>query len=384
MGFVGMGPRGRHLTKLYHRHVKDCKVVALCDRIKPLLKEGLSLLGDKEVKIYTDYTEMLKKADLDAVGIFADPDKQADLICEALYGGKHVTCEVPLAFTIEDCWKIVLAVERTGLKFQLGEQTRYWPHIKAWRDMVREGKLGKIIFVEGQYFHYSDAWYWQDPATGRYISNDEAKVYPEAKKNWRNGMHPIIYLPHELSPLLSILDDRVVRVSCMSTRPGSYCLKEINVPDIEVAVMYTGKDTVMRLACSFSVPRYHPLHWYHIWGTKGIVESNRTNKDKMRIWLADSMKESDGPEDREWKYAPGEIPREAVGSGHGDADYFPAATFIKSIIDDAAPPMDVYKSVETAAPAIMAGISAEHKGRCLEVPDFRPAKGRKTGCEPGE
>jgi predicted dehydrogenase len=384
IGFVGLGHRGIYLSKLYQQRIKDCKVVALCDRIKPLVEEGAAQLGDGDISTFTDYSKMLKEADVDAVGVFTDADRQADLICEALYAGKHVTCEVPLAFTIEDCWKIVLAVEQTGLKFQLCEQTRYWPHIRAWREMVKEGKLGKILFVEGQYFHHCDGSYWQDPETGVRYKDSELREGLNVKKTWRNGMPPIIYLPHELSPLLSILDDRVVRVSCMSTRPKSYCLEGVDMPDVQAAIMYTEKDTVMRLACSFTVPRYYPNHWYHIWGTKGVVESNRAEKDKMRMWLADSMKESDSPEELEWKYAPEDMPKEAIGSGHGDADYFPAASFIESIINDTTPPMDVYKSVESAAPAITASISAEQDGKCLEVPNFRPGKKRKADFRPGK
>jgi len=382
IGFVGMGHRGIHLADLYHTHIKDCQVVALCEWIKPLLEDGATRLGDPAIKTYTDYSTMIKEADLDAVGVFSDADTQADLVCEALYAGKHVTCEVPLTFTIEDCWKVVLAVEKTGLKFQLSEQTRYWPQIRAWRKMVSEGKLGKILFVEGQYFHNCDGLYWQNPVTGVFYKNSELKEGLNVRKTWRNGMPPIIYLPHELSPLLSILDDRVVRVSCMSTRPKSYCLENVDMPDFEAAIMYTEKDTVMRLACSFTVPRYYHGHWYHIWGTKGVVESNRAAKDKMRMWLADSMKESDNPQDMEWKFDPDDLPKEAIGSGHGNADYFPAASFIESIINDTTPPMDVYESVETAAPAILASISAEQNGKCLEVPDFRPGAKRKVGCEP--
>ena len=45
--------------------------------------------------------------------------------------------------------------------------------------------------------------------------------------------------------------------------------------------------------------------------------------------------------------------------------------FIDAIKNDTTPPMDVYKAVETAAPAIIAAESARRGGELLEVPDFR-------------
>ncbi len=47
------------------------------------------------------------------------------LFCEVFNSGKHVLCEVPLALTMEGCWKVVTTVEKTGLKFQMAEQVRY-------------------------------------------------------------------------------------------------------------------------------------------------------------------------------------------------------------------------------------------------------------------
>ena len=56
---------------------------------------------------------------------------------------------------------------------------------------------------------------------------------------------------------------------------------------------------------------------------------------------------------------------------HGGADYYPISYFIDAIVNDKNPPLDVYKAVETAAPAILAAESARKGGVLLEVPDFR-------------
>ena len=382
LAVAGMGHRGLGLTK-GHQKLRTCKVVAICDQIKPLVEKAHRELGDPDIKQYTDFSEMLERKDIDAVAVYTFPTTQMDLVCEALEAGKHACCEVPLTYSIEDCWKVILTVEKTGLKFQLQEQTRYWPFILAWKKMVEKGTLGKIVFAEGQYIGFYDFVYnFWDPKTGEFPGFEYVQKHPgELAKTWREEMrHPIYYLPHELSPLLHILDDRVVTVSAMGTRKKSYATPEIGKADIEVALMQTEKDTVMRLAAGFNIPRGVPHHWYHLLGTKGTVETKRSDLDEDMMWLSDSFMEAPAKVNWGWKHS--SIPKEALESGHSGADYYPMANFIESIVEDTTPPLDMYKAVETAAPAILAAQSIDQGNRCLEVPDFRPGKNRVKGQEP--
>lgn len=366
------------------RTVPNHRLTALCDRYEDRMDRAHELLDDAEVKHVTDHRRMLEDKDIDAVILAVAPEDNVDLVCEALDAGKHVLCEVPLAYTIEDCWRVVLAVERSGLKFQMAEQVRYAPYIQAWKKMVQEGKLGKILFAEGQYLHgMQETRYWQDARTGRALTPEQARENPNAMKTrlW-NMPHPILYLPHELSPILSVLDDRVESVTCMGTRRQSYVHEWFPVPDIEVALMHTVKDTILRVAVGFTAKTIKKdstcqYHWYHFFGTKGTVETNRANCDKMKLWLADAhMKE---PAELMWEYVPGEVPGAVLSSGHGGGDYYPLSTFVDSILNDTEPPMNAYTAADSAAPAIVAVQSVEQDSRRLPVPDFRPGPHRKPG-----
>lgn len=388
VGIIGLG-RGCTFVR-NGKMVKGQRIVALCDRFDLRLKNAYDLAQDPEVRCYRDHREMLEKADLDAVVIAVAPEDNADLVVEMLEAGKHVLCEVPLAFTIEDCWRVVLAVEKSGLKFQMAEQVRYSAFIQAWRKMVRDGTLGKVVFVEGEYLHGMPGtrFSWRDAETGRALTPEQAQNNPQAKRDrmW-NLIHPIRYLPHELSPILHILDDRVTKVTCMATRQQSYVYEWLPLSDIEVALMHTEKDTILRLACGFTVNTIMKdstcgYHWYHVMGTKGTVETNRSNADQMKMWLADSQMKD--PAELIWEYSPDDVPAAALASGHGGMDYFPYATFIESILKDTPTVMDVYTAADTAAPAIIAGQSAEQGCQCLSVPDFRPGPTRQPGQEPEE
>src|SRR3546814_3308101 len=76
-------------------------------------------------KRYTDYGELLKDPDIDAVHINTPIPDHAAQALKALRAGKHVACTVPMATSVEDCQKIVEAVKETGLTYMMMETVVY-------------------------------------------------------------------------------------------------------------------------------------------------------------------------------------------------------------------------------------------------------------------
>ncbi len=384
-GIIGLGHRGRALAYLYHSVVPNSKVIAVCDKKRSLAEKTVAVLKDPDIKIYSDFTEMLREERIDAAGIFVAPEDNPDIVCEALWAGRHVLCEVPLSLTMEGCWKIVTTVEKTGLKFQMAEQLRYAAFVKSWKKMVEENMLGKILYCEGQYLHgMGPDRYWMDPGTGERISIEEAEkggIAMEKTRFW-NLRHPIYYLPHELSPLLHILDDRVVKVVGMSTRSPSYRYQWFPQSDLEVALMHTEKDTILRLMAGFIVETLTGSeHCNRMIGTKGWVEQPRTKSEKGKMWL--SQYYFSDRLDAEWNYSSyWEFPSAARTTGHGGLDYYPISNMVEAILFDKPVNMDVYRAADTAAPAILAGMSIERGNVPFDVPDFRPGNRRKCGQMP--
>ena len=224
--------------------------------------------------------------------------------------------------------------------------------------------------------------FWVDSGTGERIHLDDAGDHPRAAKSrmWNWFPHPILYMATDLGPILTVLQDRVTRVTCMATRPESYYYEGIPASDIQVALMQTEKDTIIRMAAGFTyaTPRDH--HWWHLEGTRGKVETARSAEiygsaggvDTPKIWLESSGEES--MREAEWRYSPEDLPEEARGSGHGNMDYFALSSFLDAILDDSDPPLNVYRSADLTAPAIVAVQSVEQGNACLEVPDFRPSE----------
>ncbi|MDD6884045.1 MAG: Gfo/Idh/MocA family oxidoreductase [Eubacteriales bacterium] len=387
LAIFGLGPRARYLASLYEKH-PYVEIVAICDRFERNVAFARELLQNKNVHSYLSYENLIKNEHPDAMLIAIDPDRQVAYACDAMERGIHVMTEVPAAFTLEDCWKLVDTVEKTGAMYQLNEQTRYMYFISKWREMFQKGEMGKILLMEGEYLHYERWDNFVDMNTGNFFYDPEGlqkpgfngEEYNSAKEkclvpSWRYTCfkHPIYYLPHELSPLLSITEDRVTKVSCMGTRPQSYHDGSVQKDnrDMEVALMHTANDTLLRMVAGFTSPHPHRkdsgCHWYHVSGTKAEVEWSRTEKDFPKMWTA----EKGWAEGDLWPFSDPEADELAKSASHGGLDFYPIDSFVKAFFAGKWPPMNVYRAVETAAPAIIAARSSELGGVLLDVPDFR-------------
>ena len=265
----------------------------------------------------------------------------------------------------------MLATERSGCIYQLAEQTRYWGFVDAWRQIVAEGQIGRVTFCEGQYIgYYGTRLFFRKTENG-------------SEPTWLAQMPPIHYLPHELSPMLKVLADRVIEVTAMGTGSPSYAHPEIEAPDIQVALMKTEKDAVLRMAAGFTQPVSHARghHWYQVMGTNGSVEWARSGRDHPKMWRADNQQHDMA--DMDWRFERTDAPAEARASGHGDADYYVHAAFRDAVLGRRELSFDVYAAMDTAAPAIIAADAIE-AGRTLSVPDFRPGPARAAGDPPQE
>lgn len=383
IGVAGLGGRGRSWMRLLQR-IPGYRIVALCDPIVATHEPSLAVLKNSDgVATYTQYEDILADANVEAIALTVRSPRQGLLAAQALEAGKHVNQEVPAAHCIEDCWRIVVAAERSGKVYQLAEQTRYMGVMQAWHDMVAEGQLGRVTFVEGQYFHYYVSQFFWEKDTATFYGPLEVPAHPEAEPTWSALMPAIHYLPHELSPLLYVLDDRVVSVTGMSTQAPSYSHPVIPQPDMQVSLMKTEKDAILRLAASFAQPQPpRDYHWYQIMGTQGSVEWRRSNRDKPKMWLANGQMHDMAEVD--WQFQRTDAPAEARGSGHGDADYYVHAAFRDAVKGTRPLEFDVYRAMDTAAPAILAAESIAQNSKLLEVPDFRPSADRPAGAMPAD
>ena len=148
IGLLGCGPIAQfaHLPAL--AKARRVALRAICDGAEDLLHTMGQRYGVQQ--LYQDYATFLREADIDAV-LIAVPDAfHVPLAAQALAAGKHVLVEKPLGVNSDECRELLRAVQRTGLKLQVGAMKRHDPGIAFAHRFVRE-RLGQILSVSGWY-----------------------------------------------------------------------------------------------------------------------------------------------------------------------------------------------------------------------------------------
>src|SRR4029453_11972195 len=121
---------------IYQRHPL-ANMYAICQRNEKKLNEIGDAFGiDKR---YTDYDELLKDPDIDAVHINTPIPDHAIQSIKALKAGKHVACTVPMATSIEDCKKIVDLAKTTGRRYMMMETVVYAREYLFMKELLDAG-----------------------------------------------------------------------------------------------------------------------------------------------------------------------------------------------------------------------------------------------------
>lgn len=148
IGLVGLGRLGFKHAENISRVIKHAELKAVCSIVPDELDRAKVELG--AVNCFTDYTEMLDKADLDAVAIVSSSDLHGAQTVEALNRGLHVFCEKPLGVSYQECLEVEKAVaECKDLVFMLGFMRRYDPSYAYAKKKIDEGYIGRPILFRG-------------------------------------------------------------------------------------------------------------------------------------------------------------------------------------------------------------------------------------------
>ena len=152
VGLIGTGWYGKvDLLRLIQ--VAPVEVVSLCDVDRQLLTEAAEIvatrqLSRKKPRTYGDYREMLKEKDLDIV-LIATPDHwHALAMIAAVQAGADVYVQKPIGVDVVECQAMLAAARKHGRVVQVGTQRRSTPHLVEAREIVQEGRLGRIGLVE--------------------------------------------------------------------------------------------------------------------------------------------------------------------------------------------------------------------------------------------
>ena len=123
----------------------QAELTACCDTDGARAKSAAEKWGAKTW--FTDYREMFKKCELDAVIIATPNNAHRNQAIAAAKAGVHVIVEKPLAVTNTEAWDIVRACRQHKVKLMVGCDRRFWTHNQWAKQLVEDGVIGQVLMA---------------------------------------------------------------------------------------------------------------------------------------------------------------------------------------------------------------------------------------------
>jgi len=152
-GGIGLGNRARDTLPSF-LGFKEIQYAAVSDSRADRLKSAKDAVdahyGNKDCVAFPDFRDLLARPDIDAVSIATGNRWHATASMFAAHAGKDIYCEKPISLTIQEGRQLVETARRFGTIYQAGTQRRSTASYRFARDMVRQGKIGRVHTVESQ------------------------------------------------------------------------------------------------------------------------------------------------------------------------------------------------------------------------------------------
>ena len=247
---VGAGAWGQnHIRTL--SSLKDCHLKICCDK----RKEALEKMGDiynQKLKLTTNFEDILRDEEVDAVVIATSAITHASLAMEALSAGKHVFVEKPLALNLPDGEKIVELAHKKKRVLMVGHLLLYHPAIIKVKEYIQNGTLGDILYL-----------YSRRVNLGR-IREDENALWSLTS--------------HDISVAMFLLEDIPQEVT---VKGQSYLRK--NIEDVIFATFKFKRNILAHVHASWLDP--HKIRKFTVVGSKKmIVFDDMESAEKVRIY----------------------------------------------------------------------------------------------------
>jgi predicted dehydrogenase len=361
VAIVGLG-FGAEFIPIYQAH-PNAEMYAICRRNKAELDACGEKFGIK--KRYTDFNELLRDSNVDAVHINSPIPDHAPQSLAALKAGKHVACTVPMATSVEEC-KLLVEAQRTSSKvYMMMETVVYSREYLFVKELYDRGVLGRIQFLRGSHQQDMDGWpgYWP-------------------------GLPPMHYATHCVSPCLALVGKHAESVVCHgSGRIRDEYVKIYNSPfaietatfkirdtDVVAEVTRSLYDTARQYRESFDATGSRAsFEWQQVEGEdpilhiKGLPESQIPKRVKVPDYagrLPEPIRKFTGAIHDATHLS------FVQGAGHGGSHPHLAHNWLAAILGEQPPLPDAETSANWTMVGICAHQSAMKGGERVQIPRF--------------
>lgn len=249
-GVIGAGIMGK-------LHLKACaqfpyaEPVAVCDTDEKRAKEAAETF---KVKAYTEYEDMIAKADMDVIHVTTPDFAHRDPVIKSLQSGRHVLVEKPMATTLEDAKAIVEAVKAAKGKLMVNFSNRWNPPHHNTKKAIINGDLGELKHA---YARLSNTTY-----------------VPTRMLSWAGKSSPTMFLmPHTVDLVRWFFSSEADTVYAVKTE-GVLKSMGIDTHDTMTAIVTFKNGAVACFETSWILPESLPYmvdHYVKLIGSKGVT-----------------------------------------------------------------------------------------------------------------
>lgn len=291
-------------------------------------------------KTYPKLEEMVKDDNIEAIFVATDAPSHARHCIDVLKHGKHVACAVPATFgSLEEADQLYEAVKESGLNYMMFETSYFRPDCYAMREIYNAGGFGKLIYSEGEYYHYG-----------------VSKI--DSYKGWRVGLPPQWYPTHSNAYYTGVTGGSFTEVSCMAMPSVSELLQPQNnryknAFGTEIALLRTSDGGTARMAVSWDTPGDH--------GERGRIRGQRGS----------FYEKYEGQEKKLPDLTPVPLPPGVNAGGHGGSHGRLMNDFVHSILENRKPLVDVAQALNMTVAGVVSHLSAQKDGELMKIPQYR-------------
>ncbi len=382
IGFVGVGGMGTaHVGNLLR--IEGAELRAVCDivewkveRIQAMCVAAGKPKPEGYTRGETDFKRMCEQADLDLVYNATPWEWHVPICLEAMNTGKHAATEIPVAISIDECWKLVETSEKTGKYCIMMENCNYDRVEMMILNMVKKEVLGELLHAECGYLH--------DLRGVKHDMLGEG-VWRRAHSMKRNGD---LYPTHGLGPVAQCMDinrgnqfDYLVSFATKSRGLHLYAVERFGpdspqakekyvLGDVVTTVIRTKREETIIVQHDTNSPRPYSRDIL-VQGTNGIVQKYPSSliyiegRSAPHRWedINIYQKEFDHPV---WV----ELEERSRGAGHGGMDFIEDYRLIDALLNGREPDMDIYDAAAISAVSELSERSINSGSKPQPFPDF--------------
>jgi hypothetical protein len=392
IGLIGLGNRGATHCEVLKWMVQNdrAEVVALCDKIEQKTKDCRDIIlgfQKTEPQLYFGSEDawrlLCAQNDIDLIIISTPWEHHAIMCIEGMQQGKHVACEVPIACTLKDCWKLVEVSESTQRHCIMLENCCFNDEELWLLHMVQEGVFGQLTHAEGAYLHdlrglMLDKKYYEDQWRIKHHIGKNENLYTT------HGLGPISFYMNigrgdTLSHLTS-MSSLEQNLSIAAKKKGE-TLTGFTQGDMNTTLIRTMKGKTIMLQHDVHTGRpYSRINL--LAGTKAVHDGYPSRlylePEELASWGHDWLNETEY--NKMWeKYLPPVWTklRDQIKDNefaHGGMDFVMLYRLIGCLNKGLPLDIDLYDGVLWSAITPLSGISVKNNSSSVKVPDFTGGK----------